>query len=72
MKMPRLALHAISLRQEFKTRYRNEANYCGLCGKNECASRGSARKSSNHQHPEKRQAPIFNQIADGAFWSLAD
>jgi hypothetical protein len=74
MKMPWLALHAISLRQEFKPRYPNEANYCGLCVKlnvRRIAAPENA-PSSNHQHQEKRQAPILNQIADGAFWSLAD
>jgi hypothetical protein len=74
MKMPRLALHAISLRQEFKPRYPNEGNYRGLCAKLNVRRTAAPEKapSSNHQHPEKRQAPIFNQIADGAFWSLAD
>ena len=72
--MPRLALHANSLRQEFKPRYPYEANHCGFCLKLNVRRIAAPDKapSSNHQDPEKRQAPIFNQIADGAFWSLAD
>jgi hypothetical protein len=55
--MPRLALHANSLRQEFKPRYPNEGNYRGLCVKLNARRIAASEKapSSNIQRNSKLQ-----------------